>query len=95
VDYLFALAAEEFYPKDFEISVVVSDLSDKLCGKFRPGHFKGVTTVVAKLFNIVEPDISVFGEKDYKQLAVIRMMVEDLNMAVQVLAHPTVREEGG
>ncbi len=95
VECIFHPDALEMYPVGYQTYINVEEITDGLCGASRPGHFRGVTTVVAKLFNIVEPDVSVFGEKDYQQLAVIRKMVEDLNMAVQVLAHPTVREEGG
>ena len=95
VDYLFAPAAEEFYPKDFETSVAVSDLSDKLCGKFRPGHFKGVTTVVAKLFALVEPDIAFFGQKDAQQALILKRMARDLRFQARLQVCPTVREEDG
>lgn len=95
VDFLFAPAAEEFYPKDFETSVVVSDLSDKLCGKFRPGHFKGVTTVVAKLFALVEPDIAFFGQKDAQQALILKRMARDLRFQARLQVCPTVREEDG
>jgi len=83
------------YPPDFQTYVEVTKLTTGLCGAFRPGHFKGVTTVVLKLFNIINPDIVVFGEKDYQQLQVIRQMVKDLNMDTEIVAHPTVREEDG
>jgi pantoate--beta-alanine ligase len=95
VEVIFHPEAMDMYPKGYQTYINVEEITDGLCGASRPGHFRGVTTVVAKLFNIVEPDVSVFGEKDYQQLAVIRKMVEDLNMTVKVLAHPTVREEGG
>jgi pantoate--beta-alanine ligase len=95
VECIFHPEAMDMYPKGYQTYINVEEITDGLCGAARPGHFRGVTTVVAKLFNIIEPDVSVFGEKDYQQLAVIRKMVEDLNMAGKVLAHPTVREEGG
>ncbi|HNY64048.1 MAG TPA: pantoate--beta-alanine ligase [Deltaproteobacteria bacterium] len=95
VECIFHPEAIDMYPKGYQTYVNVEEITDGLCGASRPGHFRGVTTVVAKLFNIVEPDVSVFGEKDYQQLTVIRKMVDDLNMTVKVLAHPTVREEDG
>ncbi|MGB6452235.1 MAG: pantoate--beta-alanine ligase [Steroidobacteraceae bacterium] len=87
----------EIYPRGLERSVriEVPELSTILCGRFRPGHFEGVATVVAKLFNIVEPDMAVFGEKDYQQLTVIRRLVADLCMPVEIVAAPTVRESDG
>jgi len=75
--------------------VSVPELSDMLCGEFRPRHFEGVTTIVAKLFNIVQPDVAVFGEKDYQQLVIIKRMVADLNFAVDVFGVETIRESGG
>lgn len=95
VDCIFNPDAPGMYPAGYATYINVEGITEGLCGASRPGHFRGVTTVVAKLFNIVEPEISIFGEKDYQQLAVIRRMVEDLNMTVKVLAHPTVREEDG
>lgn len=87
----------EIYPRGLEgsVRIDVPELSRILCGEFRPGHFEGVATVVAKLFNIVEPDMAVFGEKDYQQLTVIRRMVADLCMPVEIIAAPTVREGDG
>jgi pantoate--beta-alanine ligase len=95
VECIFFPSPAAMYPQGYCTYVDVEDITEGLCGASRPGHFRGVATVVAKLFNIVEPDISIFGEKDYQQLAVLRKMAEDLNMNVQVLAHPTVREEDG
>jgi len=86
---------EDIYPEGFNSWVEVKGITDKLEGKARPGHFKGVTTVVAKLFNIVEPDKVYFGEKDAQQLAVIRKMMNDLNINTQLVACPTVREPDG
>lgn len=96
-DLLFAPSESEMYPRGRAgvTRVAVPGLSDELCGAGRPGHFQGVATVVAKLFHIVEPDVAVFGEKDYQQLVVLRRMVEDLDFAVEVVAGPTVREADG
>src|ERR1700689_2403374 len=87
----------EMYPNGSERAtrVEVPELSRILCGEFRPGHFEGVTTVVTKLFNIVEPHVAVFGEKDFQQLTVIRRMAADLCFAVEIVAAPTVREADG
>lgn len=95
VDVVFVPDEEEMYPKDFQTYVEVTKLTERLCGAFRPGHFKGVTTVVLKLFNIVKPDIAIFGEKDYQQLLVIKQMVKDLNLDVEIVPCPTVREPDG
>jgi pantoate--beta-alanine ligase len=83
------------YPKGAVTWVVVDELSDRLCGKSRPGHFRGVTTVVAKLFHIVEPDVAFFGQKDAAQVAIIKRMVRDLNMPVAIEVCPIVREADG
>lgn len=95
VDIVFAPAVAEMYPEPIVTEVDVTSLSGVLIGRHRPGHFKGVATVVAKLFNIAEPDAAYFGEKDYQQLAVIRRMVADLSMRVAVTGVPTVREPDG
>jgi len=95
VSVLFAPEAEDMYPAGFQTTVSVDQLSNKVCGADRPGHFTGVTTVVSKLFHIVQPDYAVFGAKDFQQLAIIRRMVLDLNMSVEILAHPIVREKDG
>jgi pantoate--beta-alanine ligase len=94
---LFAPTVEEMYPDGMAVQTRVSvpNLSEGLCGTSRPGHFEGVATVVSKLFNMVQPDLAVFGEKDYQQLAVIRAMVRDLNMPIQIIGEPTVRAEDG
>lgn len=96
-DLMFMPDVVEVYPNGSERAtrVEVPGLSSILCGEFRPGHFEGVTTVVAKLFHIVEPDVAVFGEKDFQQLTIIRRMVADLCMPVAVIAAPTVREPDG
>ncbi len=96
-DLLFAPGEQEMYPRgrDGLSFVEVPGLSDILCGAFRPGHFRGVATVVSKLFNIVRPDVALFGEKDYQQLLVIRRMVRELNMGLEVVGVPTVREADG
>ena len=94
-DLLFAPSVEEMYPLDAVTWVTVEGLSEKLDGKSRPGHFRGVTTVVAKLFHIVEPDIAFFGQKDAAQVAIIRRMVRDLKFPVEIVACPIVREPDG
>jgi pantoate--beta-alanine ligase len=96
-DLLFAPAAAEMYPRPQaeQTRVEVPGLSDILCGASRPGHFVGVATVVCKLFNMVQPAVALFGEKDFQQLAVIRRMVEDLCMPVEIVGVPTVREPDG
>jgi pantoate--beta-alanine ligase len=95
VDLLFRPSADEIYANDRSTFVEETSLSSTLEGKSRPGHFRGVCTVVAKLFNILAPDAAVFGEKDFQQLAVIRRMVRDLNFNIDIIAVPTVREEDG
>ncbi|WMN16930.1 pantoate--beta-alanine ligase [Pseudomonas piscis] len=94
---LFAPTVEEMYPDGMagQTRVSVPQLSEGLCGGSRPGHFEGVATVVSKLFNMVQPDLAVFGQKDYQQLAVIRALVHDLNMPIQIIGEPTVRAEDG
>src|SRR5450631_1146856 len=95
VDVIFAPSVEEMYPAGAATYVAVESLSDKLCGRSRPGHFRGVTTVVSKLFNIVEPDRAFFGQKDAAQSTIIARMVRDLNLPVQVVVCPIVRERDG
>jgi pantoate--beta-alanine ligase len=95
VDLLFRPSAEEVYTNDRSSVVEETSLSTTLEGKSRPGHFRGVCTVVAKLFNILAPDAAVFGEKDFQQLAIVRRMVRDLNFNVDVIAAPTIREDDG
>jgi pantoate--beta-alanine ligase len=94
-DLVFAPSAPEIYPEPQKTFVEVTELGDHLCGKFRPGHFRGVVTVVAKLFHIVEPDRAFFGEKDAQQLAIIRRMTADLNMPIEIVPVPIVREPDG
>ena len=95
VDVLFAPEVRDMYPEDASTRVIVSGLTDVLCGKSRPGHFAGVTTVVAKLFHTIKPHLAVFGRKDFQQLAVIRRMVADLNWDVEIIGYPIVRESDG
>ncbi|MBU4118679.1 MAG: pantoate--beta-alanine ligase, partial [Proteobacteria bacterium] len=95
VDVLFAPEVEDMYPAEATTRVIVSGLTDGLCGESRPGHFNGVTTVVAKLLHIVKPHCAVFGKKDFQQLAVIERMVADLNWDVKIIRHPIVREADG
>src|SRR5213595_4189371 len=95
VDLLFRPSVAEMYADDRSVFVEEFFLSNTLRGKSRPGHFRGVCTVVAKLFNSLAPEAAVFGEKDFQQLAIIRRMVRDLNFKVDIIAVPTVREEDG
>jgi pantoate--beta-alanine ligase len=95
VDLLFAPSNDDMYQPDATTFVTVEGLSERLCGRSRPGHFRGVTTVVAKLFHIVQPDLAFFGQKDAAQLAIIRRMVRDLNFPVQIVVCPIVREKDG
>jgi len=95
VDIIFAPAVEEMYPPGESTWVTVEGLSEKLDGLSRPGHFRGVTTIVAKLFHVIEPDLAFFGQKDAAQIAIIRRMVRDLNFRVEIVACPIVREPDG
>jgi len=95
VAFLFAPAVEEMYPAGGGTFVTVEGLSDRLDGKSRPGHFRGVTTVVAKLFHIIEPECAFFGQKDAAQVAVIRRMVRDLDLPIEIVVCPIVREPDG
>lgn len=95
VDAIFIPKLEDMYGDHFQTYVEVEELQKPLCGKLRPGHFKGVATIVLKLFNIVKPHYAVFGEKDYQQLQVIKKMVCDLNLDVDIISHPIVREQSG
>jgi pantoate--beta-alanine ligase len=94
-DILFAPEADEMYPPDHQTYVLVEKVTQNLCGRSRPTHFRGVTTVVMMLFEIVTPHVAIFGEKDYQQLVTIRQMVRDLHMSVEVVGMPTVREADG
>jgi len=95
VDVIFAPTAGDMYPPGYQSYLNVEVITDELCGASRPGHFRGVTTVVAKLFNIVAPKLAVFGKKDFQQLAVIRRMVQDFNMDLEIVGMPIVREPDG
>src|SRR5688500_6931086 len=95
VDVLCHPAAEDIYPPGNQTHVEVKELSKILCGARRPGHFQGVATVVTKLFNVVRPDVAIFGEKDYQQLQIIRRLVRDLFLDVEIVGHPIVRESDG
>ena len=95
VDLVFIPGVEEIYPDGFQTAVGVSRVTKHLCGLSRPGHFDGVTTIVAKLFHITKPHLAIFGQKDYQQLTVISRMVKDLNMDIRIVGVPTVREPDG
>lgn len=95
VDILFRPSVEEMYAADFSVSVEETSLANRLEGRSRPGHFRGVCTVVAKLFHLLSADAAVFGEKDFQQLAIIRRMVRDLNFPIEIIGAPTVREADG
>jgi pantoate--beta-alanine ligase len=95
VDILFVPTDRDMYFPDFNSRVGVEGITARLCGKQRPSHFEGVTTVVAKLFNIIKPQFAVFGQKDFQQLSVIRKMVRDLNWNIEIVGHPIVREDDG
>lgn len=94
-DLVFAPPASEMYPREQTVWVEPGPLADRLCGRHRPGHFRGVLTVVLKLLNVVQPDVAVFGRKDFQQSVLIRRMVEELNLPVEIETAPVVREEDG
>jgi len=95
IDYLFLPDVNSLYPNGYSTYINVENLSDKLCGKFRPNHFRGVATIVCKLFNIVNPNRAYFCQKDYQQTLIIKKMVEDLNIDVEIIVCPTIREKDG
>ncbi|MEN2998848.1 MAG: pantoate--beta-alanine ligase [Brevinematia bacterium] len=95
VDYLFCPSVEDMYPKNYETYVNLESLPNHLCGLSRPGHFRGVATVVTKLFNIVQPDKAYFGQKDYQQAQIIKRMARDLNFPIEIVVMPIVREQDG
>ena len=95
VDYLFLPTVKDIFNSSFQTTVSVNELQKFLCGKHRPGHFNGVSTIVLKLFNIINPDIAVFGRKDFQQLAIIKRMVMDLNLDIKILEGEIIREESG
>lgn len=95
VDLVFTPSAEAIYPDGFQTYVEVTELTERLCGVSRPGHFRGVTTIVTKLFNLVRPHRTYFGQKDYQQSAVVRRLVDDLNLDVEIVLSPTIREADG
>ncbi len=94
-DLIFAPSDSVMYPEGYSTYVVQEDLTGRLCGAFRPGHFRGVLTIVMKLFHIVEPDVAFFGRKDYQQYVILERMVRDMNMPVDIEAEPIVREDDG
>jgi pantoate--beta-alanine ligase len=95
VDYLFIPEVEEFYPRGYNTFVEVEKLTENLCGSARPGHFRGVTTVLTKFFNIIQPDRAYFGKKDFQQLVVVKRLVEDLNYLIEIVGVDIVRENDG
>lgn len=95
VDLAFTPTVEDMYPEGFQTKVTVERITNHLCGISRPGHFDGVATVVTKLFNTTKPHMAIFGQKDFQQLTVIRRMVKDLNMDIEIIGVPTVREDDG
>lgn len=95
VDILFVPDGKAMYPEGFQTYVTVERVTQNLCGAFRPNHFRGVATVVTKLFNIVKPHVAIFGEKDYQQLVTIKRLVRDLNFDIEIVGVPTVREKDG
>lgn len=95
VDILFRPDANDMYPSDFSTYIEVKGLTETLCGRTRPGHMRGVTTVCMKLFNIIRPHLAVFGEKDYQQAMVIKRMVSDMNLDLKIVLSPTIREDDG
>ncbi|MDD2497410.1 MAG: pantoate--beta-alanine ligase [Desulfitobacteriaceae bacterium] len=95
VDVIFAPRVSEMYPKGYQTFIQIESLTERLCGASRPGHFRGVATVVAKLFNIAQPDFAFFGQKDAQQVIIIERMVEDLNMPLKIVRVPIVREDDG
>jgi pantoate--beta-alanine ligase len=95
IDYVFAPPNDEMYPEPQRVFVEIGELSEHLCGRTRPGHFRGVGTVVLKLFHLLQPHLAFFGEKDYQQLAIVRRIVRELNVPLQVVGVPTVRESDG
>lgn len=94
-DAVFVPTPEEIYPENFQTTVHLSEITQGLCGKSRPTHFDGVSTVVLKLFHLVNPDYAIFGEKDYQQLALIRQMVKDLHLKIEIIGAPILRNEKG
>ncbi|MDX2083732.1 MAG: pantoate--beta-alanine ligase [Rickettsiales bacterium] len=95
VDYIFLPSDSEIFNSDFSFKIIPTKMVDCLCAKYRPGHFEGVALIITKLFNIVKPDIAIFGEKDFQQLAIIKKLAIDLNFDVEIFAHKTVREKTG
>ena len=95
IDLLFVPSADQIYPSGYSTWIDIEGITEKLCGLKRPGHFRGVSTVVMKLLTICSPDFAYFGEKDYQQLQIIRRMARDLDIPTEIIGAPTIREEGG
>lgn len=95
VDVVFTPTAESLYPENFQTQITVEKISKNLCGQSRPGHFEGVAVIVLKLFHLVQPHIAIFGQKDYQQSLIIQQLVKDLNLPIQILIAPIVREKSG
>jgi pantoate--beta-alanine ligase len=95
IDYIFCPAVEEIYPQDFSYQVIPTTLTDCLCGYYRQGHFAGVSLIITKLFNIIQPDLAIFGQKDFQQLQIVKKLTKDLNFEVKIIGHKTIRQKDG
>lgn len=95
IDYLFLPSINEIYPPDFSYTIIPNALTNCLCGSTRPGHFEGVSLIITKLFNIIRPDIAIFGQKDFQQLLVVKKLVKDLNFNIKIYGHKIIRDKNG